>query len=398
MSRLKIVRVITRLNIGGPAQQAVLLADPKANKDWETVLLSGHPEVSEGNMEYLLKNRNIQFLRILPLQRKPHPWKDLKALWLILRCLLKEKPDVLHTHTAKAGALGRMAGWLYQILTRRPLRIVHTFHGHIFEGYFNWFNTRFFQLTERWLARRSGILIAINQALRQNLLDLKIAPASKIEVVPLGLPLEHLLKLSLPTEGPPLQIGIVGRLVPIKNVDLFLKAAQILHDGIQRDHSKFLVIGDGECRVSLECRAQELQILDCVQFLGWKKDLPEIYRQLQVVCLTSRNEGTPVSLIEALAAGRPVVATDVGGVRELLRGSGCREGTSTVAQGSYETAEHGILIPSNDPSSLAKALGYLISNPQVARSLGERGRHFVEEQFDLSKLVQNLDRLYRQAA
>lgn len=398
MRSLKIVRVITRLNIGGPAQQAVLLSDPKAHEAWETVLLSGHPEPSEGNMEYLLENRNIRFLRIPSLQRKPHPWRDLRALWLILICLLKEKPDLLHTHTAKAGALGRTAGWLYRILTRRPIRTIHTFHGHIFEGYFNRLNTRLFQLTERWLARRSDRLIAINEALRQDLLKLGIASASKIEVVPLGLPLERLLKLPPPTDGQPLQIGIVGRLVPIKNVELFLEAVRILRDGSQRNHTQFLVIGDGECRGVLERWARQLQILDCVRFLGWQKDLPEIYRQLQVVCLTSQNEGTPLSLIEALAAGRPVIATDVGGVRELLSGSGRSGEISPAPQGSYEIAERGILIAPDDPSALAKALEHLILHPEVAHRLGEKGRRFVEEQFDLSKLIQNLDQLYRRSA
>lgn len=396
MDRRKIVRIIARLNIGGPARQVVFLSDEMTRLGWSTLLILGQPDPTEGDMGYLLANRSVRFLRLPTLQRKIRPLKDLKAWWDILRSLFQERPHILHTHTAKAGALGRSAGWVYRGLTRRPLKMVHTFHGHVLEGYFDRFRTQLFCRLERFLARPTDCLIAVSESVRQDLVSLRIAPASKIRVIPLGLPLQSLLKVDPPAPGTPIRIGMVGRLVPIKNHKLLFEAIQILKKEGAEGPFQFVLIGDGELRSSLEVQAQRMGIGTFVQFTGWQSQMPAVYEGLHLVCLTSQNEGTPVSLIEAMAAARPVVATDVGGVRGLLTDSHPKTNGAAIPQGSFEVGQRGILIPSGDAQGLAQSLRFLATHPEVGLKLGESGRRFVAERFSQERLLQDIDRLYRE--
>ncbi len=388
----KIVRIITRLNIGGPAQQAVALSEQMSRLGWNTLLITGAPAAGEGDMGYLLDGKNIRHRHLPAMGRPLHPFRDLKAFCLILQCLFQEKPDILHTHTAKAGALGRAAAWVYRLWTRAPLKVFHTFHGHVLEGYFGKAKTALFCSIERWLARRTDGLIAVSAAVREDLVHRSIAPAAKIRVVHLGLPLKPLLDIPPPPFQKPLRVGIVGRLAPIKNHALFLKAARLLQENNPAELFRFLVIGDGEERPALEKRSAELGLRDpMLRFSGWETDRIAIYRTLDIVCLTSRNEGTPVSILEAMAAARPVISTKVGGVVDLL-GAAEKNGSS---QG-FEIRTRGLAIPSDDEKILAEALRTLAANPELARRLGSAGREFAAREFGVDRLMRDLDRLYRE--
>lgn len=391
MKRPTIVRIITRLNIGGPAQQAVALSERMAAHGWSTLLISGLPGEGEGDMSYLLEGKDLRHLTLPEMGRELRPLRDLRAVWKILRCLLREEPQVLHTHTAKAGAVGRLAALLYRLRTGKKLRVFHTFHGHVLEGYFGRWKTRLFCAAENLLSRATTCLITVSESLRQELAAMGVAPASKIRVIPLGLPLERPLALDPPGPPAPWRVGLVGRMVPIKNHSMLFEAVRILERRGKTGGMKFLLYGDGELRPSLQGLAEKMGILPLLEFQGWERDICAIYRPLHAVCLTSRNEGTPVSLIEAMAAGRPVVSTPVGGVPDLVGGVQ-RE------VGGFRICERGILVPRENAEALAKALEYLMENPQTARQMGEAGRRFATGRFTLERLTQEIDHLYREFA
>lgn len=399
--KTKILRVIARLNVGGPAHQVVLLTHALNDSRWESVLVTGNPSSAEGNAEYLIRQHPCRLLRIPEMNREIHPLQDLTAAWKLFQILLREKPTILHTHTAKAGTLGRAAGIAYRLLTRRPLAMVHTFHGHVLSGYFGPWTTRLFLQIERWLAKRTGCLIAVSQAVKQELISFGIGSDSTIRVIPLGLDLQELLALPLQgTRDPgPIRVGYVGRLVPIKNPFLLLEAARQLSRQPSRSSFELLFIGDGELRPALEKKVQEMGMSGRVRFLGWRQDLAVVYRMLDILCLTSKNEGTPVSLIEALAAGTPVIATDVGGVRELLGGnlSGSEKPMcqpAPISAGTFEAFPHGILIGSNDREGLVHGLEFLCARPDIGLRMGTTGRDYVHRQFVIGRLVSDIQRLY----
>ena len=391
---LKIVRIITRLNIGGPAWQAVSLSERMSRHGWSTLLITGRPDPAEGDMSYLMEGKAVRSLQLPMLRREPDFLGDLRSCWRILRCLLRERPQVLHTHTAKAGAVGRLAGRAYRLITGADLEIFHTFHGHVLEGYFSQWKTLLFCRIERWLAGATTCLITVSESLRRDLADLRIAPASKIRVIYLGLPLEKLLALGPPEPGPHCRIGMVGRLAPIKNHPMFFEAVRLLQADGKAGGLKFLLYGDGPLKASLVERAGAMGILPLLEFRGWEQEVLEIYRTLQIVCLTSRNEGTPVSLIEAMAAGRPVIATAVGGVPDLLG----PEQPGAHGGSGFTLCQRGILVRRDDAAGLAAALSHLAGNPDAARGLASAARRFAAERFTLDRLTRDMNLLYREFA
>ncbi len=396
MAAAKIVRIITRLNIGGPAQQAAGLADRMAAQGWKTVLVTGTIDPSEGEMNHLLEGRSVRRISLPSLQRSIHPIQDLRATLALIRILLRERPDILHTHMAKAGTLGRLAGVCYRLVTRRPLKMVHTFHGHVIEGYFSPFASTLFRILERWLGRQTHCLIAVSPSVRDDLIRLQIAGPDQIRVIPLGLPLEPLFALAPPPGTLPLKIGMVGRMVPIKNHQMLFDAIQILKKEQELAHTQYQLVGDGHLRADLEAMAQQMGIGPQVHFAGWQLNIPTIYPPLHIVCLTSLNEGTPVSLIEAMAAGRPVIATDVGGVVDLIGKPPLSSGNGNIAPGSFRLCERGILVPSGDAPALAAALKHLVHRPETCRQLANAGRAFIAEHYTLGRLVRDIDHLYRE--
>lgn len=400
---LRIVRVIARLNIGGPALHAALLTERLQGPGVESVLVVGQADATEGDLAPSLAARGLRIV-IVPALRQPlHPWRDLCAWWRLLRILQRERPDIVHTHTAKAGALGRAAAMTYNALARlaargrlrpaRTCRTVHTFHGHVLEGYFPVWLSYLFAMIERWLARGTDRLIAVSPQVQRELLRKGIGRPPQWRVIPVGLELSTLARVSPRNEQAGLGVGFIGRLVPIKNPGLFLKALRELARQRPEVPLHAVIAGDGPLRARLEAEARQLGLGQRVRFAGWQHDLPSLYEALDAACLTSWNEGTPVALIEAMAAGRAVVATDVGGVRSLLDDT---EETESPASGAYRIAARGLLVRPGDVAGLSAALERLARDPQLRARLGEAGRAHVMQRYTPERLVADLMGLYRE--
>ena len=366
---MKILRIIARLNIGGPARNAVILSEGFR----DTILVCGEVAESEGDMMYLAAEKGIKPIIVKELGRELS-WKDdWVAFWKIYKIIQKEKPDIIHTHTAKAGALGRLAGILYG-----KSILIHTFHGHVFSGYFGKIKTIFFMWVERFLALFTDRIITVSETLKKELVEkYRIAPEKKFSVVELGFELEELFKLPTKNNTEIINIGIVGRLVPIKNHKMLFKVCRA---GLNLPY-RIVVIGDGEIKGELEKYAEELGMKDMVEFRGWVKDLKAIYEGLDIVALTSLNEGTPVSLIEAMAAGRPVVATRVGGVADIV-----------------QDGKSGYLVESEDVAGFSQKLADLIKDPEKRRKFGECARARVKDRFSKERLIKDTEKLYNKIA
>ena len=343
--------------------------------------MTGVVDQNEGDMSYLARQYGVEPTVISQLSRNIHWWDDLIALRKLIQIIRLFKPDILHTHTAKAGTLGRIAA----MVTRVPIRI-HTFHGHVFHGYFNSFISHVFILIERFLSHFSSRIIAISAGQKRELTEqYRIAKPHQVSIIPLGLDIHSLLSLDVDSFGDKSffnipknnkVVSIVGRLVPIKNHTLFLKVAQRLLQeygtGI-----RFLVVGDGECRESLLRQAESMHISEYIRFVGWQLNVDRVYAASDVIVLTSLNEGTPVSLIEAMAAARPVVATNVGGVVDV------------VSHGRT-----GFLVPSNDPIAMSERVMILLNDEKLRRRFGKNGRRLVKEKYSLERLVGEMSDLY----
>ena len=371
------MRVITRLNIGGPAIHVSLLASRLDPTRYDTLLVSGVESGDEGNMLELGRLPPID-PRILPtLGRAISPLDDLRALTGLVLLARSFKPDIVHTHLAKAGALGRIAARIAGVRT-----VVHTYHGSVFRGYFGQRESAVYLGIERALARITTRIVAITSGQKADLVDLGIAPSSKIVEIPLGLDLDHfrelpareaaLSALGLPREGR--YIAIVARLVPIKDIPTFLRALALVTESLP--DVRGLVVGDGPERGAVERLAQNLGLERRCRFLGWRADLPNVYAASDVVALTSLNEGSPVSVIEAMASGRAVVATAVGGVPDVVS-----EAT-------------GILVPVGDHRGFADAIVSLLRDPDRRAELGRKGREVAVRRFASDRLVADIDRLY----
>ena len=379
-SRLRVLRIIARLNVGGPAIHATLLTERLDPSRYDSLLVAGTEDPAEGS--YLdLHGREIPNLVRLPeLGREIRGFQDGRALRALVQLIGRVRPHVVHTHTAKAGTLGRLAA-----LVRRVPVVVHTYRGHVLQGYFSPAKVRLFVGIERMLARATSELVAVSPRVRDDLLALGVGTAARFSVVPLGLDLarfeqsgrrrgELRQELGLGPDVP--IVGIVARLVPIKAHEVFLAAAREL--AARRPDVRFLVVGDGERRATLEQLAGELGLRARVIFLGWRGDLDRIYADLDVVALTSRNEGSPVALIEAMAAGRAVVSTNVGGVPDVVT-----------------DGETGRLVPVDDAVALAATTDALLDDASQRERLGAAARARVLATYGADRLVADVDRLYR---
>ena len=396
--KINVVRIVTRLNIGGPSMHVALLAGRLDPARFATCLIVGRPDPGEGSRLPWVQDGPARVFTVDALRRPLHPWHDLRTFWEIVQILWRQRPRVIHTHMAKAGALGRLAGWLYNRLGpgRHPGQralLVHTFHGHVLEGYFSPWASRGFTRIERWLARRTDWLVAVSGRIRDELHSKGIGESAQWRVIPLGVDFTELQSLPLPNGAAPLRCGMVGRLVPIKNPSLLLSALSRL---LQRDskgpvHGRF--IGDGPLRPELEEEARRLGLDGMASFSGWVDSQRACYENLDVVCLTSRNEGTPVSLIEAMAAGRPVVATAVGGVGDLL---GLDTHTADIPRGTFRITARGVLVQEGDAEGLSAALERLAGDPQLRRRLAQAGRAYACMEFSPERLVRAISELYEQ--
>lgn len=370
---LVVTRLVTRLNVGGPARQELALTGAMRRQGFDCELVAGSLDAGEGPAQGA-----GAVDRVIPtLGRQVHPARDIRALLAIGRHLRHRRPDVVHTHMAKAGALGRLAAFGCGV----PVT-AHTFHGHVLEGYFSSRTTDALVHLERALACHTDALVAVSAAVRDELLALGIGRPDQWHVIPLGLELAALhrtgsskeqsrAELGLPTTGP--VVAMVTRLVPVKDPDTFLRAARQVAEAIPE--ATFVVAGDGELRPALE-RQGGAMLGDRIRFLGWVHDVAPLYRASDVVLLSSRHEGTPAALIEAAAAGRPVVATDVGGVRDVVI-----EGVT------------GHLVRPADARSLALATQDVLRDPQRAEAMGAAGRR-LSERFSTDRLAADLRVLY----
>lgn len=382
----RIARIIARLNIGGPAIQAVSLSRHLQSFGYETLLMFGQLAPGEGDMRYLL-TPDVARQEVPTLGRAVAPLHDLRAWWRIYRVLRAFRPDIVHTHTAKAGALGRLAALAYNATRgKRRARLVHTYHGHVLEGYFNKTSTAIFAAIERWLARRTDVLIAISSRVRHDLCETyRIASDAKIRLVPLGFDLKPFAAIDdearvraravLGISSGRHVVTTVGRLTEIKQPHLFLEMAARV---ASRDPDvEFLIVGDGDLRPRLEALARARGIDTRVSFLGWRTDLTTIYGATDVFVLTSRNEGTPVALIEAMASAVPGVSTDVGGVRDVIIND-----------------EVGRLVSTDAPEPIAEAVTDLLASAPRRRAMGVRAREAVLPRFQLERLLADMAALY----
>lgn len=384
---MKILRIVTRMNMGGPALHVSLLSNGLDPSRFSTTLVVGQTDPDEGDRISWVKEGPARLFVLPSLRRAMHPWRDLKSFAAILRILWKERPDIVHTHTAKAGALGRLAGISYNQWgpgRRKRAVLIHTYHGHVLEGYFSSRVSRLFAAIERCLSRRTDRLIAVSETIRDQLLAMGVGSKPQWRVIPLGLDLSDLAKLQASDGSEPLRCGLVGRLVPIKNPALFLQAMQKIAGGPVRGQ----IIGDGPLRQEMEQAARRMNLGGVVSFAGWREDRTTCYRDLDAVCVTSRNEGTPLTLIEAMAAGRAVVSTDVGGVGDLLGFRG------EIAAGTFEIAERGLMVKEGDAIGLAAALESLARDPSLLRRIAEAGRAYVWERHSHTRLLNDLSDLY----
>ncbi|PYR14981.1 MAG: glycosyltransferase family 1 protein [Acidobacteria bacterium] len=391
LAPIRVVRFVTRLNIGGPSIQVVELASRLSARGFETLLIHGEVGPQEGDMSYLLECAASppRTKQLAALKRPISPASDARAAWKVYRLLCEFKPAIVHTHMAKAGAVGRLAALAYNNTAgrRARARLVHTYHGHVLEGYFGLAKTRLFIAAERRLAGVTDRIVAISQRIRDELVqEYRIGRHEQYRVVPLGFDLDALAAIEDEARAvaraaldiPPgaTVVTTVGRLTAIKEQRLFLEVAQ----RVARLHAStvFLIVGDGELREALEAAAVSLGIADRVRFLGWRRDLETVYGATDIFLLTSRNEGTPVALIESLAAGCVGVSTDVGGVADVM-----------------PTSDVGLMAPPGDAGQLADHVSRLVAEPGRRRAMGEAGRQRVVAQYGINRLVTDIDGLYR---
>ena len=378
---LRIVRVIARLNMGGPAHHVGLLGAGLDPERYDSVLLYGAVGAGEDTLEPEVRARAIRMAQIRGLRPEIRPWDDARALVALTREIRRRRPDIVHTHTAKAGMLGRLAAIV--AVRPRPL-IVHTYHGHVLEGYFGRAKTALYRGLERWLAKRSDALIGVSSATVDDLVRLGVGERSKFRVIPIGLDLDRFAQAS-PAEGQAfrdeagvrageLLLTFVGRLVPIKRVDVLLRA--VSHARELGAPVRLAVVGDGALRPDLEALAAELGIADVVFFAGYRADMVPVAAAADIAVLSSDNEGTPVSLIEAAAAGKPAASTTVGGVPDVV------------------LPECGLLTAPREPHELGEAIAALAGDPERRASMGEAARRHVTSRFTVERLVSDIGRLY----
>jgi glycosyltransferase involved in cell wall biosynthesis len=379
----RILRVIARLNMGGPALHVSYLTKDLASRGYDTTLVAGRIARGEDSMSYVADELGVDVIALSELHREISPLYDPIAIARLVREIRRVRPHILHTHTAKAGAVGRTAALLAG--DARPPVIVHTFHGHVLRGYFDPVRTRLFRETERALASHTTRLIAVGPQVRDDLVELGVAPAEKFTVIRLGIDLESRVRtqdrraefrrlFGIPEDR--FVVGWIGRMTAIKRVpDILRSFDALLRQGVK---ATLCLVGDGPDRRAAEVQAKELGISHDVIFLGYQRDVSPYYALFDALVLPSANEGTPVVAIEALAAGRPVVATRVGGVPDV------------VTEG-----EDGYLVEVGDIDAIADALARLARDPELRRTMGERGRHVIPRS-RVERLVDDIDELYRE--
>lgn len=405
---MKILRIIARLNVGGPARHVVWLTRALNVGEFESRLIAGSVPQGEESMEYFAGENGVEPVYIREMSRELSP-RDVVSLWKVYREILDLRPDVIHTHTAKAGTIGRAAAFAYRWLSPsifigrpRRLKVVHTFHGHVFHSYYGRAKTSLFLFIERVLARlvTDRIIVISRQQLDEINGKFGVGRAEQFRVVPLGIDLEPFanaladrqsLRLEWGVAEGQILFGFVGRLTEIKNIPLFIEAIRGLMkaDPNVSARMRFVIVGDGHLRPELESLAASMGIGEELVFAGNRTDIPSVYSALDGIVLTSLNEGTPLSLIEAMAAGKPVISSVVGGVSDLL-------GDLREEHDGFQRFDRGLGFASGDAGGLQKGLTYLANNEKLRNDLGEKGNAFVVGSYSKERLVEDITALYRE--
>jgi glycosyltransferase involved in cell wall biosynthesis len=378
--RYRLLTVTTRLNIGGPTLQSVILTRGLPALGYDTVLAAGECEQGEGDMSYLLEaDDSVRWIG--GLSRSIAPLRNLRALRQLTGLMRRERFDIVHTHTAMAGCLGRLAAFVAGV----PV-VVHTFHGNSLRGYFRPAASAVFLAIERLLARRTDAICVLSaQQLDELSADLRVASRDKFRVMPLGLDLALFLAMAPP--APPaglLRVGWFGRLVDVKNVPLLLDiAASARASGLA---CEFHIAGDGEHRELVEAALPRLS--PYLIWHGWQRDVTHVLSQCHVVLQTSRNEGTPAALIQAMAAGRPFLSTAAGGVVDMTSGEPGHDAGAVWF-------ENGILADP-EPAAFVRVLAQLCAHPEKIADMGRAARHFASARYQRATLLANLDKLFRE--
>ncbi|MBC7887563.1 MAG: glycosyltransferase [Ferruginibacter sp.] len=388
----KILRIHNRLIVGGPSLNVTLLCT-HLNPDFETKLLVGKKDPHEKDAGYIAQQLGIIPIEITEMRRSVLPINDIKAYFKIKKIIKEFKPDIVHTHASKAGAIGRLAASSCHVKL-----IVHTFHGHVFHSYFSKTISALIVSFERFLARKTNVIIAISDLQKRELVDVyKIAPAGKIVTIPLGFNLEKysidkekkriLFREKYGFDSNEIIIGIIGRIVPIKNHQMFVEVASLVKKK-SGSHVRFAIIGDGASLPVVEKKSSALG-LSYSYFLthpksktdivvtSWEKEIDQVLAGLDIVVLTSYNEGTPVSLIEAQAARKPVVSTNVGGVEDVIT-----------------HGENGFLTAVNDIKSFANYVSTLIDDKDLRDKMGDTGYNNVINRYSKQRLIKDVKKLY----
>lgn len=387
----RVLRIINRLNLGGPTFNAAYLTKYLA-PEFETMLVAGMIDNTEESSEFITQKLDLHPVHIPEMFREINFKKDREAYKKIKKIIADFKPDIVHTHAAKAGTLGRLAAHNMKV----PV-VLHTFHGHVFHSYFGKYKTRVFLEIEKYLARRSTRIIAISDVQKKELGEIyRVAKMEKIEVVPLGFDLkkfqEHVqekrnsFRKKYLIDDDEIVISIVGRMVPVKNHTLFLNAAKQILDSTKKK-VRFFIIGDGEEKENILSLTRSLNIpfawfpenqkKEVLTFTSWQKDVDVVNAGSDIIALSSFNEGTPVSLIEAQASNKPIVTTDVGGIRDIVLPN--------------ETA---LISANNDLESFTKNLSTLIEDDSLRQSMGKKGALHVMQKFSYQRLVGDMSTLY----
>jgi glycosyltransferase involved in cell wall biosynthesis len=370
--------------MGGPALHVAYLTAGLRERGYETTLVAGTLARGEDSMAFVADSLGVGVERVEALQREISPLRDVLAIVRLARIIRRVRPHILHTHTAKAGAVGRLAALVAR--DARPPIVVHTFHGHVLRGYFGPLRSRAFALLERLLARATTCLVAVSPQVRDDLLRLGIGRPQQFTVIRLGIELDE--RVHARTNGrvdtrrllgispDAFTVGWIGRMTGVKRTDdVLLAFRSLLARGVE---ARLCMVGDGPDRADVERRAHELGVMRETLFLGYQEDVAPYFAAFDAFVLPSANEGTPVTTIEALAAGRPVVATSVGGVPDVVR-----------------DGEDGFLVPAGDVNALAGRLAELAHDPGLRERMGAAGRERVLPRYAVERLVDDVDRLYR---
>jgi glycosyltransferase involved in cell wall biosynthesis len=389
----KILRILNRLNVGGPTLNVAYLSK-YIDSNYQTKVLAGHKEPYEGSSEYVLNDLNIAYDYVPDMYRSINLVKDFHAFKYIQAAIKNYQPDIVHTHAAKAGVLGRLAAYHH---SKRPKAILHTYHGNIFDGYFSPIKTKIFLGIERYLASISTAIIAISNEQKHDLVyKYKIAPEYKVHVIRLGFDLDRFAQNSdqkryefrrfYNIQADEIVITITGRLTAIKNHYLFIEALQMLKKQKPQLKFKAFIVGDGELMEPLIemikgselsfCRADDNNYQADIIFTSWRKDIDVINSGSDIAALTSLNEGTPVSIIEAMASRKAVICTNVGGVKDVVK-----DGYS------------GFLCDQT-PESFVDKLTKLVEDKEFRDKMAENGEKFVIENYSYFRLVNEIESLY----